>query len=515
MTSANTARQQGDQYQAREFWWQLCRMFDPHSKVRQVGFEVSGVKGFDDVGVFYRKGMLDENRQPLIADYYQIKHHITNGAIRCQDLTDPAFLHAESVSLLQRLQRVQQTHPLKGVGIRFIFYNTWGLDPHDKMLKELVNPGNGSIRPERLAKDGLRSDIGKLRAAWREHLKIDDDAELLAILRPLRIMTGLTPTLQLSTLNDKLRLAGFVPVDEHLLANPYDDLALKLLEINQRLFTRPQAIKLARQHQLWKGQPMIDEEHKGVAIRSFLRWTEYLEDEVEDVGSDILDLLPYFDVRQIKNEAWWNERIVPEVVRFTEGLAAHPYRYRLHLHCHSSIGFLAGYCLPSKSGVDIVPMQSSGPGRRIAWQLDSQSGAAAYPAWQWSDEPVGDGGDLALALSVTQNTVPAVRRYLADNPTAIGKLVVAQVEGGPSPKSVQGGDHAQALAEQLVDYLKDVQAQLPRRGTLHIFASAPIALLFLIGRLSRGLGRIQLYEYPFDNPDQQDYIPSIKLLPTY
>jgi hypothetical protein len=132
MAQAIVAREQGDEYQARWFWMNVCRMFDNRSKVIRVIYEQENVKSFDDLGVFYKEGMQDENGNPLTADYTQVKFHVTAaGAITWQGMTDPAFINASSISLLQRLKNAQQQYAPQGVGSRFSLYTPWSVHPDD------------------------------------------------------------------------------------------------------------------------------------------------------------------------------------------------------------------------------------------------------------------------------------------------------------------------------------------------------------------------------------------------
>ena len=66
----------GGDYQARYFWLEACKLFDPSSQVCRVGFEVDAVKSFDDVAAFYEPPILGEQEQPVHADYFQIKFHV-------------------------------------------------------------------------------------------------------------------------------------------------------------------------------------------------------------------------------------------------------------------------------------------------------------------------------------------------------------------------------------------------------------------------------------------------------
>lgn len=252
MTSANIARMQGDDYQARWFWIQACRLFDPASKVVRVATELDNVKSLDDVGVSYREGMLDEAGNPCLADYYQVKFHTTAAdAITWRDLIDPAFIHASSVSLLQRLRDAQARYAPDGTGARFILYTPWPVHPDDP-LAELVSEVDGRILWARLADGGPRSQGGEIRAAWKAHLGLETDGELQRVLAPMRLRRG--PTLdEIGTyLNLSLAQAGLAPVEAGVLSNPYDDLIHKLLQAGENNFTREDIERICQREGLLK-----------------------------------------------------------------------------------------------------------------------------------------------------------------------------------------------------------------------------------------------------------------------
>ena len=63
-------RMQGDDYQARFFWLQACRLFQPYSKVCNVGYELRLVRAFDDVLVKYSQPLCLERGDLVQADYF-------------------------------------------------------------------------------------------------------------------------------------------------------------------------------------------------------------------------------------------------------------------------------------------------------------------------------------------------------------------------------------------------------------------------------------------------------------
>ena len=84
------ARTQGDDYQARVFWLNACRLLLPEQRVTRVVYEHSETRFFDDVVVFYDSDAAGERGEYSRADHYQVKFHVDHsGCFTYQSLTDP------------------------------------------------------------------------------------------------------------------------------------------------------------------------------------------------------------------------------------------------------------------------------------------------------------------------------------------------------------------------------------------------------------------------------------------
>ncbi len=286
MAKAIAARSQGDDYQARWFWIQICHLFTPSTKVVKVAYEANGVKSFDDVVVYY-ENMVDKTGSPLLAEYYQVKFHVTSaGAFTWEGMMNPAFINARSVSILQRLKNAQQQFAPNGTEAHFILYSPWQIHPDDP-LAEVHSLVDGKLDWHRLAQGGDMSKMGKIRTAWRNHLEIKDDEELEKLLCPLRIRQGKTLEELNQDLNDKLSQTGCLkPVEEGQLSHPYDDLIRKLIQTGKIEFTRSDIEDICKREHLWIEQSILsvtkdylverreklDEEFKLSQGRCISRW---------------------------------------------------------------------------------------------------------------------------------------------------------------------------------------------------------------------------------------------------
>lgn len=505
MGQAVAARGKGDDYQARWFWIQICRLFEPFSRVERVEYETDAMPGFDDVGVFYGEGACDQvDSTPLDAEFYQIKFHVTGiGALTTANLIDPSFINTKRDSLLQRLRDAQVRVQAKGLRAQFIFHTNWWIDHRDTLAK-VVSETDGRIDWHRLDDGKEGTKLGRVRGDWRLHLGVDTDAELATILAPLRLRRGKTLVEVQQELNLHLDRAGFVPVAEGQRVNPYDDLARKLLGARQTVFTRDSIERICADEGLRPAPFLVALPTRlQVGIRSFLRFTERLEDET----STMLNLLPYFEGRHAKSPAIWQGEIVPKLCDFLDGILRHDRAFDLHLHAHGSIAIVAGYHLDPKAGVDVALLQSLPSGRAL-WRPEVSIPPDSYPGWCFTSEVVpGGGAEVAVALNVTLDVSDDVRAYVTTNLPKVGRLLWATIDGGTSNTAILDGTHANRLAQKFAAGLRSERTRDERSETLHLFPCAPNGLLFFIGRLLPDAGRCVLYEHLGGT----DYEPSLTL----
>ena len=90
-----------------------------------------------------------------------------------------------------------------------------------------------------------------------------------------------------------------------------------------------------------------------------------------------------------------------------------------------------------------------------------------------------------------------------------GWVLAVTVTPSPGQLAVRDAAHAFQIAEATVGAIR---ANRPAAGgTIHLFSSAPNTTMFFLGRMTTGLGRIQLYEYLFESGIPSAYVPSIVL----
>ena len=515
MANAIVARMQGDDYQARFFWIEACRLFDPHTKVVQVGYDLDptrSARAFDDVIVRYATPIPDGCGGQISAEFYQIKFHVDhNGAFTYNGLITPKFIGASSVSLLQRLRDAQEQYAPDGTGARFWIVSPWQIDSADPLCR-IISQSSGEIRLHVLFNDTTdKSEMGKVRKLWRDHLGFTTDNELRRVLRPLRIRVGAGDLLSLQDrLNDKLQIAGLEPVPSDRQVHPYDDLIKKLRAEGRSEFTRSEMENVCRANGLWRGRTAHEELAIQVGLRSFLRWAEHMEDET----NHMLCLLPHFDGRTIRDPNLWAQQVFPDLLNFIETTMRDQAAYHLHIDAHSSIAFAAGYCLDTKSGARILPVQKTRKGR-IVWDPFAEDCIPGDNEWCLEEHRMSDtGSEVALALCVTQDALDDVRLYVERALPEVGRVFMCRAGSTPGQASIRDGVHAQALAQSLSFLLKTKRSALERQSRLHIFAAAPNALMFFIGQHSRSFGKFTLYEFDLDTNTPGAYLPSLSFPPT-
>jgi hypothetical protein len=510
MANALKAIYQGEDYQALYFWLYASRLFQSFSKVAKVAYELNEIKSFDDIVVSYACPLLGERGNTFIKDYFQIKFHVNlGGAFTHKALIDPAFINASSESLLKKVQRAQSHFATNVNDSRLILASPWTIHPDDQLAK-LISATGGAILLEKLF-DGTTdgSTMGKVRALWRDHLNLTNNDDLLKVISPLVIDKNAPTLMSLADqVNQKLYQAGFVPVEADKLSNPYLELIRKLFGVGKNEFTRKELQAICEKEGLWRGTPTPISDAVKIGIRSFSRWTEFMEDET----SEMLDLVPYFHNREILSQDLWNRDIFPCIQSFLSKYDGCSQPIHLFLDNHSSVAFAAGYCFERKSGTNIAPVQRTGKKREV-WEVQSIIDPSSYPDWAVGEEMCNTNeNDLAVAISITHDVSDDVKEYVTHHLPQVRKIISFTINPSPSSLSVRDGTHAFSLAESLTSLVRKSSRQL-HADKVHIFASAPNAFMFFFGQLAHLLNSCTLYEYDFGTKSLGAYSRAITLPP--
>jgi hypothetical protein len=496
--TAVRAPQLGTEYQDLFFWLEASRLLFPRPAVATVSLEKPTIRAFDDVVARYTRAVLDAHSRRIDADHTQLKFRLTNRAlIAAEDLIDPAFINADSISLLERVRDAVRAGELPS---RLSIVTPWSIDPEDP-LAELVSNRNGEMIIDRLFIGGRRSRMGKVRAAWKTRLGLQSEDDLKPILRHLRIWSGRAMMQLEEQFDDRLRLAGLTPHDRSVRVNPYFGLARRFIVDRIHDFDANALRAVCEEEGLWLGRDVAEGGPDQLAIKSFSRFAATLEDE-----ADVLDLVPFFHGRQLSTDVAWSD-LADQVAAFIEARVVSGGVYHLHLDCHASLAAAAGWTL-QKADADIAPVQR-GRAQRSVWRPAAR--VDAVPVWIEEIVEMGGGPDVALALSTTHSVLDDAVLYLSQRAPHVGRLLHLTVADGPSQTAVRDADHALALAQRAATRLREFRTDRERTGRVHLFAAAPNGLLFFYGREAATVGPMTVYEYNFDELRPGDYSPGISL----
>lgn len=493
MARSIAARRHGDDFQARLFWLRAALLLDPHSNVTKVAYE-TGPKSFDDILVEYdlKTAPQDHEGRPILRRHIQSKWHTTAGVFGHADLIDPAFINAERYSLLQRAHLAQADHAPDGTGCRFELVTNWRIKADDPLL-ELVRKESDALDLARLFEGKTdRGRMGKVRKLWCEHLRVDHSG-LALVARTLAVAEAPESLASLrERLDDRFAAVGMKRVPAGEAGFFYDDLAAKLLAQGRVEFDRDGFRKMAER------EGLIDLSARpagalAIGIRSFM----HPIDPIEDRCARVLNFVPYFEGRYIRNDTDWQEQLHPALAAFVLDAARAFEHLRLIIDAHASLAFATGALLNVKSGKRIEIEQRFG-GRRF-WSMNDQTVDEGWPLFEFDEEIVAPRGDeSALAIGLTHDVADGVRAFASARAPAIGRILHCRPSGRASQQSVVCGRHAWILAESVVRQTCHLRESGAAKGRVHLFIAGPNAFTFFLGQQQQALGPVSFYEWDFD-----------------
>jgi hypothetical protein len=511
---ANTVApiQYGWDYQSFLFWIKACALICKQDKIARVGYEVNSKTGFDDVAVFYNDPIFLGNLKKVDSEFYQLKNHMTlNGSITLENLMDPAFINATSLSLLQRLKKAREdvlnqpeiTSPL------FIFFTPWPIDPND-ILAELGSGNTPSINTSILLKKGPTSKMGKLRNTLKNHLNIVDDRMLIDLFDSLVFKTESLESL-MERLSHMLFYAGLRPLDRTMRSNLYTEAARAISKGKQRIFNREEIINYCKEEHLWVKEAITETTMKEIHIRSFSKFV------APNTNTEkILDLTEYFDhpskkPRCLSKDKTWGD-IAQRIEAGTAELFYPGDSVCLNLDTHLSIAFGLGYCLSPKSGVAVAIKQKGENGTREFLFSELVPSAKTADLWKQTTHDFDDqrSDDLAVAIGITHPVERDVSLFLTKNSFFVRKLKCFEIVPEPCATAMRDVAHCIQLSKSIFEEIKN-SCDVEGYSRVHLFMASPVSFAFHLGRKFNALGyKWQLYEHAFDKDGiERTYTPSL------
>lgn len=497
MGNSVAARSFGDDYQGMIFWKYINLMLKKDSDIRWIGYEYSALKSFDDIVVDY-KNEQRFHEDFVNTDYIQVKFHMRQSDFFTLDnLLDPNFINATTNSLMHNIVAAYKKLGDNFNGSRFIIYSLWDIDQSDELYNLISNVDN-SFEVDRIF-DGktIKSKMGGIRKRFCDILSITED-ELFTILKQTCIYHGREGIAELrGILNNEFSYNGLKRLQESKDTNPYIDMIRSWNKSGIHRFDRDYILRQC------KKEGMLEHytDEIAIAIRSFKRHTEGIKERT----TEMLDLVEYFDGRFLKKAYNWNDIFV-QLDSFVEKKLKKNIEYHIELEAHLSIAFTAGRILNSKSGLKTIPVQKTVNGL-CNWEIAAKD-EQNYDIFKISNELLNkDGQDTVVDISISNDIRDEVMNYLQDNNFLINTayhFILPSVGNN----SISNGHHAWLLANQINEVIGKRNGNI-KRGILHIFVSSPTALMFNLGKLSMSYGKIQLYEYDFQNIRTGTYYQTI------
>lgn len=341
--------------------------------------------------------------------------------------------------------------------------------------------------------------MGKVRKLWREHLGLSSDDELQEVVVGLRIFEGHLSLEELrSQINLRAKVVGLISCSENSDFR-YDELARQLKARRLNSLTKDVLIKLCEEEGL-----LATVQHKDAfdsyAIRSFLGTSGSVAGATD---GNTLILTDDFQNRYLVEGTEWQRDIKPKVTLFLKAALKKTSQIRLILDAHASIAFLSGTVLNTKTGVKVDLVQKGRVGT-YSWSVTDNKNSDVK--FEFEEEDLGSGNEIAVAINVSQNVTPAVKKYMELNLPQVGTLASFNLPAGPSQQSVAGGAHAAMLAEQLSNLIR--QLKNGSDAIVHIFSACPNSLLFFLGQQFQGISPCVIYEFDFDRERNKTYHPS-------
>ena len=498
MANQVAARLSGDDYQHLYSWLHLLELKMVSRKVSSVRVEDENAGSVDDITV-------EHAASSVLADsFIQIKYHVDR---RNEYSTEFLISNKPNqTSLLTKLwtswQRLRARRPGRLIEISLI--SNWVWDPRDK-VKACIQGNNNSISTDFMAATP-RSELGKLRKQWQDHLGASD-ADLAEFLGTIRLKLGWDCADELKQrVADRMESLN-LKSDTSALATA-SGIVRNLIKSGAHEIDAARLEELISEYDLYR--PV--EEPRGIVV--YLTTIEKQKFEVEPDFH--IDWRPYFEGQtglkghQLIDPSDWNGELLPKLQELKSKLNEdYDIRFlRVRGLARLSAWFAFGHTF---SSVARYTLECDQLGQ--LWRTDAEpsrnfnmvvSSAGGLPSGEGIRDVTGQ--TVAVGISITSSLEDAVRSHISSGPREASALLFLRPDREFGATCLQSDQDAVKLAVQVKE---KVRAFVSARGAnrLLLYYLGPATGACFIGHnLNAVCQEIQIMEFI-----QPGYAPSFTL----
>jgi hypothetical protein len=464
------ARLLGDDYQHLLTWLYAAQLLRKDPRVLKVELEKHGVGNVDDL-VVHRHDR---------CEYHQVKFATKPAG---EPLTGEWFTdtNRSQHSPLERFHDSWKRLSQDGRDPRMVLHTNRQPAAGDPLLACLS--GETDLLVPQLTRAAAGSRAGRFRAAWAEHLEIDE-AELLTMLADLEIRAARASTAEL---REHCRLAmdavGLLStdaaIDEGMVA------VRGWIEHGVREVSADTVSAFASERGLHATEP-----------RAWLLIQGIHADPVPELATVALDWVSEYEGsqattrRRTKSPAIYEERFGPELEDAERRIRALDYRQvRVTGAFRLTTAIRTGATFSDTAGYSLACTGRTADGRRVEFTTEGVGTTVAIEVVA-TEIAEGDAA-IAVGLSVASDLSDDVMRFLKADGPAVSRFYNLRV-ADPGRGALADADAMRGWTSIVTDHLRAIE--VPRPEMLHLFVAAPMPAALFLGHQWNRMPPTQLWE---------------------
>ncbi len=462
--SASGVRISGDDYQHLVAWTEAVPALYAQTPWASLELEAQVPASLDDVVIETAGGPWR---------YIQAKYAVDAQRLLGSELLTES--KGQALSLLKKLHAGWKKLRQQGAVGSIELVTNRAVDPEDPILG-LLDARDDSLRRV-LQSPSNRGRVSTALDEWASHLRVERN-ELLEFLRCLRVKAG-TGLGHLHEIAQAQMTAAGLTASDAAVRQGID--AMRLLVTNDVGPVTPAQLAERTEHMERVGTghdalvviEAIDDDHAAGTATHHLDWRDEYPQETVDQR-----VVPAGGAAAF-GRMWTDLRGLH--ARLDEARVERPLaRGTLRLACW----FALGYALRAVDGFQLTTQR--GP---ILTRSDTQpSGLTVAPE---ITNFTGGQGDVAVAVGVSADPVPAVQQFLDSGDLAVATLLRLTVAPRPSPAALQNDADAAAVVTAAREAIRPYVGQ----GRVHLFLACPAGVAAMLGHTWHRLPPVTVYEH--------------------